>query len=249
MFADFVTLCMDQLYNHAVKFPGMFKDCEVPLVVRAPCGGRRGFGPTHSQSPENLLVSVPGLTVVYGSHRHNVGELLVDAVTRWPNPVVFLEHKLLYGEAQDPSDYQIIEPHPADFAADLFPTLRRGSTAPDVTLVPFGGMLPWVERAARRLEDEEELAVEIVVPSLLAPLPRQTLVDALRARSRVAVIEESHHQFGVSAEVLASLAEAGHRGRLTRIGAPAIPIAAARSLERALLPDEQTIVDRVLALF
>ncbi|MEO7129599.1 MAG: thiamine pyrophosphate-dependent enzyme [Rhodoferax sp.] len=249
MFADFLTLCMDQIYNHAVKFPGMFKDIEVPLVIRTPCGGRRGYGPTHSQSPENLLVSVPGLTVVYGSHRHNVGQLLVNAVTRWPNPVVFLEHKLLYAEAQDPKDYQLVPPHEADLGADLFPTLRRGDAQPDVTLVGFGGMLPFVERAAERLEREEELSVEIVAPSLLAPIPRRTLVGLLLERQRIAVIEESHHEFGVSAELVASLAEAGYRGKIIRVGMAPVPIASARSLERSQLPDEQTVVDAVRRLF
>jgi len=249
MFADFLTLCMDQIYNHAVKFPGMFPECTVPLVVRTPCGGRRGYGPTHSQSPENLFVSVPGLTVVYGSHRHNVGQLLVDAVTRWPNPVVFLEHKLLYGEAQQPGGYDAVAPHPHDPGADVFPTLRRGSAAPDITLVSFGGMLPVVERAAEQLENEEELSVEIVTPSLLAPLPRHTLLAALAGRARIAVIEESHHEFGVSAELLASLAEAGYTGKVVRIGTAPVPIASARSLEREQLPDEQRIVERVLALF
>ena len=66
MFADFVTLGMDQIYNHAVKFPGMFADVQVPLVIRTPSGGRRGYGPTHSQSStESLMTAVPGLTVVY----------------------------------------------------------------------------------------------------------------------------------------------------------------------------------------
>lgn len=249
MFADFLTLCMDQIYNHAVKFPGMFADCEVPVVIRAPCGGRRGYGPTHSQSPENILVSVPGLTVVYGSHRHNVGQLLVNAVTRWPNPVVFLEHKLLYTEAQDPKDYQTVPPAEADLGAELFPTVRRGDLQPDVTLVGFGGMLPVIERAATRLEQEEELSVEIVSPSLLAPMPKNTLVGLLLARQRIAVIEESHHEFGVSAELVASLAEAGYRGSIVRIGMPPVPIASARSLERSQLPDEQAIVDKVLGLF
>lgn len=249
MFADFLTLTMDQLYNHAVKFPGMFPDCQVPLVLRTPCGGRRGYGPTHSQSPENLLVSVPGLTVVYGSHRHNVGQLLVDAVTRWPNPVVFLEHKLLYGEAQQPGDYTVITADLADPAADLFPTVRRGDAAPDVTLVSFGGMLPLVERAAQRLETEEEITVEVVAPSLLSPLPRHTLLALLMQRPRIAVIEESHHEFGVSAELLASLAEAGYRGKLVRLGLPPVPIASARSLERAQMPDEQSIVNKILSLF
>lgn len=248
MFADFLTLCMDQLYNHAVKFPGMFEDVQVPLLIRTPAGGRRGYGPTHSQNPENLFVSVPGLTVLFGSHRHNVGQLLVDAVERWPNPTVFLEHKLLYGEAQDPADYETIDASPDDQGADLFPTLRRGASEPDVTLVSFGGMLPVVERAAKQLEEQEELAIEIVAPALLAPLPRGTLLEALLDRPRIIVVEESHHEFGVSAEILALLAEAGYAGQVLRVGLAPVPIASARSLERAQIPDEQMIVASVLDL-
>jgi 2-oxoisovalerate dehydrogenase E1 component len=248
MFADFLTLCMDQLYNHAVKFPGMFENVSVPLVIRTPAGGRRGYGPTHSQNPENLLVSVPGLTVLFGSHRHNVGQLLVDAVQRWPNPTVFLEHKLLYGEAQDAGDYDVVPASAEDLGADLFPTLRRGAASPDVTLLTFGGMLPVVERAARRLAEEEELEVEIVAPALLAPLPRATLLAALMDRPRILVVEESHHRFGVSAEIVALLAEAGYAGRVMRIGMPPVPIASARSLEREQIPDESTIVLHVLEL-
>lgn len=248
MFADFVTLAMDQLYNHAVKFPGMFPDCDVPLLLRTPCGGRRGYGPTHSQSVENLLVSVPGLSVLYGSHRHNVGQLLVDAASRWPNPTAFLEHKLLYGEAQDPGDYVAVRPDPHDPGAEIFPTLRRGGESADVTLVCFGGMLPVVERAARRLQDEEELEIEIVVPALLAPLPRHTLRAALANAARVLVIEESHHEFGFAAELLATLAECGSRARLARLGAAPVPIASARSLESMQLVDEQSIITGVLGL-
>jgi 2-oxoisovalerate dehydrogenase E1 component len=110
-------------------------------------------------------------------------------------------------------------------------------------------MLPVIERAATRLEQEEELSVEIVSPSLLAPMPKNTLVGLLLARQRIAVIEESHHEFGVSAELVASLAEAGYRGSIVRIGMPPVPIASARSLERSQLPDEQAIVDKVLGLF
>lgn len=248
MFADFLSLCMDQIYNHAVKFPGMFPDVDVPLVVRTPCGGRRGYGPTHSQSPENLFVSVPGLTVIYGSHRHNVGQLLVNSVERWPNPTIFLEHKLLYGEVQDPLDYTEIAPHQDDLGAELFPTIRRGSNSPDITLVSFGGMVPVVEKAAKRLSDEEELEVEIIALAMLAPLPRQTLISSLLSRSHIAVVEESHHEFGVSAEILAMLMESGYEGKVIRIGTPPAPIASARSLERDQLPDEQTIVSNVLEM-
>jgi 2-oxoisovalerate dehydrogenase E1 component len=249
MFADFLTLCMDQLYNHAVKFPGMFDDMPVPLVIRTPCGGRRGYGPTHSQSPENLLGSVPGLTVVYPSHRHAAGRLLVDATLRWPYPVVFLEHKLLYGEKLDPGGYAELPAADGDVAAHLFPTLRRGAADPDVTLVAYGGMLPVVEAAAQRLADEEELAVEIVAPSLLAPMPRGTLIRHLHGRRRVVVVEESHAEYGIAAEIAACLAEGGFAGELLRLGTPPVPIASARSLERQLIPDAEAIVERVADLF
>ena len=175
MFADFLTLAMDQLYNHAVKFPGMFEEMPVPMVIRTPSGGRRGYGPTHSQSPEHLMTAVPGLTVVFPSHRHDVGRLLETASIDWGFPVVFFEHKLLYGASQDQGDYEIVPAAEADPGADLFPTLVRRKTDPDLTIVAYGGMLPTVEAVAGALADED-LAVEIVAPSLLQPLPKQTLL-------------------------------------------------------------------------
>lgn len=245
MFADFLTLGLDQLYNHAVKFPGMFRDMAVPLVIRAPCGGRRGYGPTHSQSPEHLLTSVPGLTVVYGSHRHDMSRLLIDATLRWPYPVLFLEHKLLYGEKQDRADYRELPARAEDVASRLFPTLARGGDEPDVTLVTYGGMLSVVEAAARYLE-AEELSVEILVLSLLSPLSKTALIGHLLDRPGVVIVEESHHDFGVSAEIGASLLDSGYTGRFLRIGTLPVPIPSARSLERQVLPDEEAIIEKIL---
>lgn len=248
MFADFLTLCMDQIYNHAVKFPGMFAESSVPLIIRAPCGGRRGYGPTHSQSLENIFVSVPGLTVVYGSHRHNPGQLLINASRNWSNPTLFLEHKLLYGEKLDAGDYKELPPEEGDVGTTLFPILRAGSVEPDITLLSYGGMLPVAEKAARILREVEELEVEIIAPSLLAPLPREALLNALLHRSHVLVVEEAHHHFGFSAEILALLAENGFQGKVARLGTAPVPIASARSLESAQLPDEKSIVAAVMDL-
>jgi 2-oxoisovalerate dehydrogenase E1 component len=251
MFADFLTLCMDQIYNHAVKFPGVFPEVHVPLVIRTPSGGRRGYGPTHSQSPENLFTAVPGLTVVYPSQRHDVGRLLRDACLHWSYPVLFLEHKLLYGERCDPGEYRALEPTAEDVAAQLFPTLVRDSAGgePDLTLLSYGGMLPETEAVAEQLQREEELEVEIVAPSLLAPLPREGLIGHLLRSPRIAIVEEAHHEFGVGAEVCAGLVERGYRGEVVRIGTPPVPIASARSLERQIIPDRQALVDRILDLF
>ncbi len=110
-------------------------------------------------------------------------------------------------------------------------------------------MLTVVEAAARRLSEEEELAIEIVAPSLLSPLPKASLIRHLATRERVVIVEESHHDFGVGAEIAAAMLESGFKGRLLRIGTPPVPIASARSLERSIIPDERLLVEQVLALF
>jgi 2-oxoisovalerate dehydrogenase E1 component len=249
MFADFLTLCLDQICNHALKFPGIAEGLQVPVVIRTPAGGRRGYGPTHSQSPENILTSLPGLTVVYGSPRHDVGRLLNDAVQRWPHPTLFFEHKLLYGEQQAALDYVVLPAHAADAGAALFPTLMRRRAEPDLVILAYGGMVPIAEAAAATLTEEEELEVAIILPALLSPLPRHGLVAALRDSPRVLIAEESVAEFGVGAEIAAVLLEAGFTGRLGRIGALPVPIPSARSLEAAVLPDAARLVEAALRLF
>jgi 2-oxoisovalerate dehydrogenase E1 component len=247
MFADFLTLCADQLYNHAIKFPGIFPELSVPLVIRAPAGGRRGYGPTHSQSPEHLFTAMPGLTVVYGSHRHDVGALLWNAVRHWPYPTVFMEHKLLYGVVQGHADYLPLPPHHADPGGASFPTmLRRGAVA-DAVILTYGGMLLVVEEAVGILEREEEIAVDVLALAQLAPLPRHALIAALSHYDRVVIAEEAPGPGGVGAEIAALLAEAGYRGRVRRVATPPVPIPAARSLEAALLPNADTVVQAVLS--
>ncbi len=250
MFADFLTLAMDQLYNHAVKFPGMFAGMRVPLVVRTPSGGRRGYGPTHSQSPENLMAGVPGLTVVFPSHRHDPSRLLHRAVLEWDSPTVFFEHKLLYGRQVDGAGYRELVPDPLDPGAAFFPTVAAGSEDPDVTLVGYGDCVHLAEAVAARLV-EEEVTTEMVAPSLLAPLPRNTLARYLRSRRRIVVIEEAPAEYGFSAELGTALLEAGYRGRYRRVAPPPVPIPAARSLEAVVLPAEHDIlacvVDTILA--
>jgi 2-oxoisovalerate dehydrogenase E1 component len=247
MFADFITLTMDQLYNHAVKLPGMFPHCSVPLVLRTPSGGRRGYGPTHSQCPEGLACAIPGLTVVFPSHRHCSGSLLERAVLDWPYPTVFFEHKLVYGLQEETADYQIVESHADDYAGHLFPLLRSGSSDPDVTIVAYGHSLTIAESAAEKLR-AEELEVEILTPSLLSPLPIHTFLGALANRERVVILEEAPTPHGWGAELTAGLAEHGFSGAIRRVGAPPIPVPAARSLEHNVLPQPDSVVAAVLEL-
>src|SRR5512136_1238212 len=100
MFGDFVTLIADQLVNHAAKFRWMYNNnVRVPMVVRTPMGGRRGYGPTHSQSLEKMFMGVPGLKVVAPNTLGDPGRLLESAIDD-DDPVLFVEHKLLYTRLQ-----------------------------------------------------------------------------------------------------------------------------------------------------
>ena len=109
-------------------------------------------------------------------------------------------------------------------------------------------MLPVVEKVALELRDEE-IEVQIIAPSLLSPLPRHTLLAALSACNRIAIVEETHLGAGFASELAATLLENGYRGRLRRIATPPVPIPAARSLESQVIPGEREIIEALIPLF
>jgi 2-oxoisovalerate dehydrogenase E1 component len=192
------------------------------------------------------MVAIPGLTVVFPSHRHDVGLLLERATLDWEHPVVFFEHKLLYSATEDPAGFEMAAASPRDPGASLFPIMVKREQMPDLTLVTYGGSLPIVERVADAL-GEEDLVVEIVVPSLLQPFPKHTLLELLQNRNRVAIIEESPFGPGFGSELAATLAENRFAGHVRRLAPPPVPIPAARTLESMILPDERQMFDAMVA--
>ena len=203
---------------------------EVPRYVR---GHARADGRPHAErrparlrpdaqsEPGDLMTAVPGLTVVFPSHRHDVGRLLEAATIDWGFPVVFFEHKLLYGVTQDRGDYQTVPAvHASDPGAALFPDAGPTPTDPDLTIVAYGGMLPIVEKvvAARSQTRTSRRARRAVAAQ---PLPRETLLRCAAGRGRVAIVEESPLGPGFGSELAAALLEQGFRGRLTAAWAAA----------------------------
>ena len=249
MFADFMSLCVDQLLNHAAKFPDLKGGEAVPMVVRTPSGGRRGYGPTHSQSTESLIASIPGLTIVSSTNRIDPGALLEGAVRNHIGPLIFFEHKLLYAAPVDAADYEIL-PAASDAPLEqLFPTVVRARSNPDLVILTFGGMLAEVEQAADRLEDEDELSVEIVVPTLLSPLPSRTLADRVARARRLLVVEEGPRGHGIGAEIVSRMAERGAMDRVMIVAMEGALIPAARALETEVIPSASRIIASALELF
>src|SRR5690606_3089060 len=142
MFGDFVALAADQIVNHAAKYPAMYNgQVTVPLVIRTPMGGGRGYGPTHSQSLERLFFGIPHLKLVAASHAHDAGALLQQAVAD-PEPVIFVENKLLYPlrleRGSELIEYdEILDSH--GYPVVMLRNYTPGET-PDVTVIAYGGM-------------------------------------------------------------------------------------------------------------
>jgi 2-oxoisovalerate dehydrogenase E1 component len=251
MFGDFLALGADQILNHLAKFRWMYDDqVETPVVIRTPMGGRRGYGPTHSQSIEKMFLGVPGLVVVALSLRHDPGALLRHAVVHDPRPVLFIEQKLLYAKRLSVSSPPglVFELHHSERDA-LYPTAmwRPDGARADVTVVTYGAMTEPVERAMQVSFEADEVLAEYVIPSQLAPLRVEAIVDSVRRTGRLVVVEEGTTPWGFGAELAARVVEAlrDRPPRVARVGAHHLPIPGARPAEDAVLPDVERIVEAV----
>jgi pyruvate/2-oxoglutarate/acetoin dehydrogenase E1 component len=249
MFGDFITLISDQMINQASKISWMYnEDIDFNLVVRTPMGGRRGYGPTHSQTLEKLYMGVPGLIVASISHVCDPGLILRRALFESRLPVLLIENKLLYSKKiVSASELEEDEGLLGSMDDACFPTVTLShSSQPDVTLIVYGGMLPMTVEAARLLHREEELDIEIVVPHQLSPLEIGPLADSVQRTRRVVVIEEGVMNYGWGAEVIAQLSSIQLEAPPERVGAASTPIPAGRRMEDEVLPQVNDIVDAAI---
>ena len=244
MFGDFVTLIADQLINHASKMTSMYGEpLKLPLVVRTPMGGRRGYGPTHSQSLERLYMGVPGLTVVAISHILNPGDLLRAAVEQVGGPVLFVENKTLYAQSLMTEETLSREGLHLERGRGHLPTSLLSHNEPaDVAFITYGGMLPLVLEAVDYLHRVEGSACEILVPHQLAPLDVAPILRAAQKTRRTVVVEEGIKDWGWGSEVVACLSSVRHEAPPERVGAKLSPIPASREGEDEVLPQVRDII-------
>jgi len=247
MFGDFLGLACDQLLNHACKYRFMYNDqVRVPMVVRTPMGGRRGYGPTHSQSIEKHFLGMPGLRVVAPNSLSDAKQLLLDCIFASEDPTLFVEHKLLYAtQLKRATDL----PHLGVTATSgRFPTVTvevAGATGPSVTVATYGYMAELALEALWRLALDQEVFIEVVIPTLIHPLDWATLFASLRRTRRLVTVEEGGVSFGWGSEVVSKTAEVGQFAA-KRVGAQDTCIPSSKILEDIVLPCVQDVCDAVL---
>ncbi|MRR32938.1 alpha-ketoacid dehydrogenase subunit beta, partial [bacterium] len=191
MFGDFTTLMADQFINHMSKFRWMYNESvDLPLVIRTPMGGRRGYGPTHSQSLEKLYLGVPGLTVVAPASiailptgGDGPGKLLERTILETDSPVLFIENKLQYlqavSQAEDLREFDLMVSFNADDAAKRYPDYRlavKGAPQAEVTMAAYGAMADFARQAMLTLAYEHEIFTDLVISTRLAPFYTDTLL-------------------------------------------------------------------------
>jgi 2-oxoisovalerate dehydrogenase E1 component len=241
MYVDFLGVCLDQLLNQAAKLPFMTGGAaEMALTVRTQFGAGRSSGSQHSQSLEALLAHIPGLTVVMPSTPADTYGLLRAAI-RDPNPVVFIENRLLYGMKgpQPPADHLV----PIGRSA----VVRTGS---DVTVVSVSRMVHEAVAAAEQLA-REGISVEVIDLRTVAPLDLAPVLESVAKTSRLLIAHEAVVPFGIGAEIAATVAREGFwdlDAPIERVGAAPTPPPYAPELERAWLPDRTDIADAVRRL-
>jgi len=249
MFGDFIALAADQLINHAAKLRWMSNDVvRVPLVVRTPMGGRRGYGPTHSQTLEKHFIGTPGLRVVAVSDLDDPGNLLYRAVMEDDDPLLFIEHKVLYSCPVQPisdADEFIIHVHGGRYPTYLLTVV--GAPPPKFTLVAYGYMAVLARQAVQVLTFKHEVFTELLIPTQLSPFNPDLLLERLSSTKQCLTLEEGTHTLGWSAEVTTQAVESLGSGiNARRLTALDSPVPAAGPLEEAVLPGVEDIVDMVL---
>ncbi|MDQ6662245.1 MAG: alpha-ketoacid dehydrogenase subunit beta [Chloroflexota bacterium] len=236
-FIDFITGGFDQIVNMASKMywrAGM----PVPMVIRGPSGGGTKGGPFHSSSPEAWFFHTPGIKVVVPSTTYDAKGMLKAAI-RDNNPVLYLEHKLLYRlpelrEELPDQDYIV----PLGKAS----VRRKGE---DMTILTYGAMVYQCLKAAETLEQEDDINVEVIDLRSLSPLDYDTIRESVKHTNKVLIVHEDTLTGGIGAELAAILAEELFEyldGPITRVAAPDAPFPYAPPLEAAYLPNAEKIL-------
>jgi pyruvate dehydrogenase E1 component beta subunit len=238
LFMDFALVAADQIVNQAAKLRYMSGGkVSLPVVIRAQQGGGRGNGAQHSQSFESWLAQVPGLVIVAPSTPADAKGLLKSAI-RLGDPVVFIEHKLLYNtRGEVPSGEHLLPVGKAE-------VVRSGR---DITIVSFSRTLLHVLEAADELS-KEMIEAEVIDLRTIQPLDMQTILDSVRGTARLLVVHESHANCGIGAEIVARIYETAPDYLVAparRLGARHVPIPVAEPLENFVLPQPVDIVHLV----
>lgn len=246
MFGDFSTLIFDQILQHCSKFELMYNGkVKCPLIIRIPMGGKRGYGPTHSQSIEKHFLGIPNLGIVALNNRV-LPKFIFDNIKYLNStPFLIIENKILYTVE---SNLPKIPGYSYKFNNNLFPDLIikpfDGNTL--LTIIGYGGVLIDIEKACYELLIEEEIFVEIICPTLISHIYIEEIMESVKRTSNLLVVEEGSNIASWGSEVISKLVERNISiNKLSRIGNNEL-IPSSFKAEINVLPNVLKIKEQIL---
>jgi pyruvate dehydrogenase E1 component beta subunit len=239
MTINFIILAMDEIVNHAAKIYSMFGgQCPIPLVIRTPGGGGNQLAATHSQNLEVWFAHVPGLKVVAPSTPADAKALLHSSI-RDNNPVIFLENLALYNTKGEVSDNGYAVP------IGKANVTKEGK---DLTVISYSRMAVVALDVARRMEQENQVSIEVVDLRSLRPLDHETIINSVRKTHRAIVFEEDWRSYGVGAEIAATLQEEAFDdldAPIKRVASLEVPLPYSKPLEVATLTGAKQLIEAI----
>ncbi|MFU8875985.1 alpha-ketoacid dehydrogenase subunit beta [Micromonospora sp. SL4-19] len=210
MFGDFLTLVFDQVVNHIAKYQAMYAgQASCPVVVRAPSGGHRGYGPTHSQSLEKHFLGIPHLRVVAASLVHDP-RTVFDEFLSQDSPVLYVEHKLLYPQhltvPENGRVGDLLAAH--DASPGMLPTVCLSAVPREectVTVLAYGYQAMLAAKVIDRLAVEEEIFAELLIPAQLAPMDWAPVERSVGVTGRLVTVEEGSGGWSWGTEAAATI--------------------------------------------
>ncbi len=239
MFLDFMGVCFDQILNQAAKFRYMFGGrAKTPVVIRAMVGAGFRAAAQHSQMLTPIFTHIPGLKVVCPSNAYDLKGLLIQSI-RDDDPVIFCEHKALYGYETDvPEESYTIPFGEANISRD----------GRDVTIVTYGLMVHRALDAAKTLE-RQGIEAEVIDLRTLSPIDWDTVIDSVENTGRLVAVDEAHPRCSLATDICAFVAENAFgalKSAPRMVTAPHTPVPFSPSLEDLFIPSSDQIVEAVL---
>ena len=238
MFVDFLGVCFDQIFNQAAKFRYMFGGHAVtPVVIRTMYGAGFRAASQHSQCLYPIFTHIPGLKVVIPSSAYEAKGLLIQAI-RDDDPVIFLEHKMLYDETEEVPD----EPYTIPFGEANI--TREGD---DVTIVAFGRMVGFANKVADDLK-KQKIGCTVIDPRTTSPLDTDTILESVEETGRLVVVDEASPRCNMATDISALVAQNAFkalRAPIRMVTPPHVPVPFSPSLEDAYIPSPERIAAAV----
>ena len=254
MFGDFISLAADQIINHASKYNWMYNHkVNVPLVIRTPVGGKRGYGPTHSQSLESIFMPVSGIEIVAPSICHNPGVMLEGIIKTIDKPTIFVEYKMDYSQKLCEDKIRgltIKRDQNKGFNENLTLSLYPDEK-PDICLITYGGSTSIAAEAAEKIFMEYEILVDVLVLSSIRPIDIDWIVNKVKDSGKILLIEEGNKVGGWCGEVSSLIQENIFdylKAPIRRIGGMDMPIPSSGPMEIKILPSIEKIINQIKIL-